>query len=156
MIFTHKTNATLRQTWFSLYKRNVFTILITPKNRHCSLVPRNINIFTKKEENWAQGPPWNLKIIKKPLVFIAKVRYAMFTKITWFWGPELGASEGPLGDPFFILLGAECIIITDVSWLGPFWGVALIYRTTLLFLLLFKVPFSRNHEVNLIEITGVF
>ena len=50
MIFIHKTIEISRKTWFSLYKRNVFTILITPECRRFSLVPSESINFMKKEE----------------------------------------------------------------------------------------------------------
>ena len=44
-----------KKTRFPHYKRNIFTILITPEIHNFSLVPCNIHIFMKKEKKGPRG-----------------------------------------------------------------------------------------------------
>ena len=53
----------LRKQRFSLYKRNVLTILIAPEFRRFAPVLDGNNNFMKKEENL---PSDNLKIMENP------------------------------------------------------------------------------------------
>ena len=67
-MFTHKTIEILGKQLFSLYKHNVFTILIAPEFRRFAPVLDGSNNFMKKGETPVS---FYLKIIKHLLLFVA-------------------------------------------------------------------------------------